>query len=159
MISMRSTTWFDHCPAFSVTVLDAFCHALQSPEAAAVFSPSLGVCLLLLIWGFAPGIKLHRFRHRSQKLFCRRHSGLYLSPNLLLAAFFLHTKDRHGKKKACRITSCTPLVRPCVQVHPSVRACVCERERKKRGERENVLDTAGVRSFAAKPLESASMLP
>ena len=124
------------CPSFPEAVLDAFCHALQSPEAAAVFSPSLGVCLLLLIWGIAPGIKLHRFRHRSQKLFCRRHSGLYLSPNLLLAAFFLHTKDRHGKKKACRITSCTPLVRPCVQVHPSVRACVCERERKKRGERE-----------------------
>ena len=30
------------CPSFSVAVLEAFYHALQSPEAAAAFSPSLG---------------------------------------------------------------------------------------------------------------------
>ena len=68
MMSVRPATWLEGCE-HKPAVLDAFCHALQSPEAAAVFSPSLGVCLLLLIWGIAPGIKLHRFRHRSQKLF------------------------------------------------------------------------------------------
>jgi hypothetical protein len=40
------------CPAFSAVVLHAFCHALQ------VFSPGLGVCLILLFAGcvrsFAP---------------------------------------------------------------------------------------------------------
>ena len=96
MMSVRPTTWLEGrtcehkpLPYFLPQLLDAFCHALQSLEAAAVFSPSLGVCLLLLIWGIAPGIELHRFRHRSQQLFFQRHSGLYSSPDLLLAAFFL----------------------------------------------------------------------
>ena len=80
-----------------------FCHALQNPDVAAVFSPSPGVCLLLLIWGIAPGIELHRFRHRSQKFLCRRHAGLQSSPYLLLAAFPCRSAHwrRHGKMKAC----------------------------------------------------------
>ena len=70
-------------------LLDAFCHALQSLEAAAVFSPSLGVCLLLLIWGivpkniFAGGILV--FTHR---LIC----FLQLFP-------CLHTEDRRGERQ------------------------------------------------------------
>ena len=80
-----------------------FCHALQNPDVAAVFSPSPGVCLLLLIWGIAPGIELHRFRHRSQKFLCRRHAGLQSSPYLLLAAFpCLHTEDDMGRWKHVR---------------------------------------------------------
>jgi hypothetical protein len=124
MISMRSTTWFDHCPAFSVTVLDAFCHALQSPEAAAVFSPSLGIYLFLLIWGIAPSIELHRFRNRSQKFFYRRHSGLCSSFFLLLAASaYLHTEYRHGKKNTYTIMSCPPSnhLRTCAHVCRCVR--------------------------------------
>ena len=65
--------------------------------------------------------------HRSQKLFCRRHSGLYSSPDLLLAAFLCpRAEDRHGKKKACRIVSFTPPSRlhTCAHVRRCVRACV-----------------------------------
>ena len=127
MILMRPATWLDHCRAFSATVLDAFCDALQSPQAAAVFSPSLGVCLLLLIWGIAPGIELHRFRHRSQKVFCWRHSGLWSSSDLLLAAFAcLHTEYRHGKKNTCTIISCPPSshLRACAHVCRCVSLCV-----------------------------------
>ena len=56
MMSVRPATWLEGCE-HKPAVLDAFCHALQSPEAAAVFSPSLGVCLLLLIWGITPDIE------------------------------------------------------------------------------------------------------
>ena len=97
-------------------LLDAFCHALQSLEAAAVFSPSLGACLLLLIWGSAPGIELHCFRHRSQKLFCPNH-GLYSSRDLLLAAFPLSAHSRHKG-----------------------RATKGKREREREGEREGELE-------------------
>ena len=115
--NMRPAAWLEgrtceHTPllCFCAAVLDAFCHALQSPEAAAVFSPSLWVCVLLLIWGIAPGIELHRVRHRSQKLFCRRHSSLYPSPDLLLAAFpYLRAEGRHGKKKDVRICTRAPI--------------------------------------------------
>ena len=127
MIPMRPATWLDHCRAFSAIVLDAFCHALQSPQAAAVFSPSLGVCLLLLIWGIAPGIELHRFRHRSQKVFCWRHSGLWSSSDLLLAAFAcLHAEYRHGKKNTCTIISCpsSSHLRACAHVCRCVSLCV-----------------------------------
>ena len=56
MMSVRPATWLEGCE-HKPAVLDAFCHALQSPEAAAVFSPSLWVCLLLLIWGITPDIE------------------------------------------------------------------------------------------------------
>ena len=132
---MRPAAWLEgrtceHTPllCFCAAVLDAFCHALQSPEAAAVFSPSLWVCVLLLIWGIAPGIELHRVRHRSQKLFCRRHSSLYPSPDLLLAAFpCLRAEGRHGKKKDVRICTRAPIC-----AGACVRACVCMREERRR---------------------------
>ena len=141
MIPMRPATWLDHCRAFSAIVLDAFCHALQSPQAAAVFSPSLGVCLLLLIWGIAPGIELHRFRHRSQKVFCWRHSGLWSSSDLLLAAFAcLHTEYRHGKEEYLHdyflpTFKSFARVRPCVQVRKFV--CVREKEKQREKGRES----------------------
>ena len=76
LMSVRPATWFqgrtcEHkpLPYFIRSRFGSFHHALQSPEAAAVFSPSLGVGLLLLIWGIAPGIELHRFRHSSQRTF------------------------------------------------------------------------------------------
>ena len=90
--------------------------------------------------------------HRSQKLFCRRHSGLYSSPDLLLAAFLCpRTEDRHGKKKACRIVSFTPpsrlhtcahvcrCLRACVRVRACLCVCVCARERRE-GERDRERD-------------------
>jgi len=119
-------------PYFFRSRFDAFYHALQRPEAAVVFFPSLGFCLLLLIWGIAPGIELHRFRHRSPKKNCRRHSGLYLSPYLLLVSFLrLHIEDRHGKKNGeesmygyfLHTLKLFARLHPCVQVRASV--CVC----------------------------------
>ena len=58
MMSVRPATWLSdtlassHCRTFSADVLDAFYHALQSPEAAAVFSPSPGVCLFSADLGY-----------------------------------------------------------------------------------------------------------
>ena len=62
----------------------------------AVFSPSLGVCPFLLIWGIAPEIELHRFRHPFPRPF---FPDAFSSPDLLLAAFPLSAHWRENREK------------------------------------------------------------
>ena len=116
---------------FCAAVLDAFCHALQSPEAAAVFSPSLGVCLLLLIWGIAPGIETASRQASFPKTFLPEAFLVFTHRLIcfLQLSLVCALKAGHGKKKACTIIFLHTFksfarVRPYVQVRVCVRACV-----------------------------------
>ena len=124
MVSVRPATWLEGRTCEHKPPQDAFCHALQSPETAAVFSPSLGVCLLLLIWGIA-----------------------YSSPDLLLAAVVCTLKTGMGRRKHVRLflahlqIICTRALR--CGACGCVRVCVREERRRERegegkgeGERE-----------------------
>ena len=121
MVSVRPATWLEGRTCEHKPPQDAFCHALQSPETAAVFSPSLGVCLLLLIWGIA-----------------------YSSPDLLLAAVVCTLKTGMGRRKHVRLflahlqIICTRALR--CGACGCVRVCVREerrREREREKERES----------------------
>ena len=62
-----------------------------------------GVCLFLLIWGIAPGIELHRFRHRSQCSQVLFSGGILVFTHRLICFLqlfpCLHTEDRRGRRE------------------------------------------------------------
>ena len=62
-----------------------------------------GVCLFLLIWGIAPGIELHRFRHRSQCSQALFSGGILVFTHRLICFLqlcpCLHTEDRRGRRE------------------------------------------------------------